>query len=461
MYYYIKTFGCQMNFSDSERIDSFMQNNGFQKPIFNAEQNLTPEILSQLNVFIINTCGIRQMAEDRVFGLVRNLKKDHPQIKIVITGCLANRRDVHKRMKGVDLFTEIKDFPEKVESIMKKVLSKKELAAHRPTLYSSNNKKLLSYFNIRPKYENKFTALVPIMTGCNNFCSYCVVPYARGSEVSRPANEIINEIKNLIKTGRKHIILLGQNVNSYNSPSPSGRGVRGEGIQKINFSKLLRKINALPGKFWISFVSSHPKDVTDEMITTVAQCKKVCENFHLPVQAGNDKVLQKMNRQYTASDYLKIIRKIKNSFKKHKPDCLFAITSDIIVGFPGETKKQFEDSASIMKKVKYDLVFFGQFSPRPGTAAWKMKDDVSKKEKERRMKYLNEILKKTALANNKKYIGKTIEVLIDFTKSENYFGKTRTGKNVRINSKRKNLVGKIIKVKITKANIWNLEGILP
>lgn len=440
-----------MNFSDSERINSFMQKNGFEKPLFNDAENLTPEIINKLDIFIINTCGIRQMAEDRVFGLVRNLKKNHPQIKIVITGCLANRKDIHRRMKAVDLFTEIKDFDKKISNLKLNKNSKFKIKN------SSTIKDQLNYLSIKPKHKSKFQAYVPIMTGCNNFCSYCVVPYARGCEISRPADKIIDELKDLIKNGYKHITLLGQNVNSYRGSDKNSSA--DEAGAFINFSQLLRKINAIPGKFWVSFVSSHPKDVSNEMIETVAKCKKVCENFHLPVQAGNDKVLQKMNRKYTASDYLKIIKKIKSNFKKHKSGSPFAITSDIIVGFPGETKKQFEDSAKIMREIKFDMVFFGQFSPRPGTAAWKMKDNVSKKEKERRMKYLNEILKKTALSNNKKYVGKNLEVLVDQFKNNIYFGKTRSGKNVKIISNKKNLVGKFVKAKIIKANIWNLEGI--
>jgi len=189
----------------------------------------------------------------------------------------------------------------------------------------------------------------------------------------------------------------------------------------------------------------------------MAKCRKVCGCVLLPLQAGDDKILQSMNRKYTARDYMKIIRKVRTAFKKYKPKEIYSITSDIIVGFPGETKKQFLESAGIMKKVGYDMVYFGQFSPRPGTAAQKMKDNVSKKEKTRRERYLNEILKKTALKNNRKYLGKTLEVLIDKEKNGAYFGHTRTYKNVKI-SARKNLAGRIVKVKITKANIWNLEG---
>ncbi len=426
-----------MNYSDSERISSFLEARNFQ-----PTKNLT-----QSDIVIFNTCGVRQMAEDRVYGQIHNLRKNDSNLKIILTGCLANRPDIQARLKNkVDLFTSIQDFPQKIE---------KMLILNYPPIFKDSSSKtselIKNYFHIKPRYKNKFISYIPIMTGCNNFCAYCVVPYARGREFSRPVDEIISEIKTLIKTGTKHIILLGQNVNSYDSKiSPK---------QKINFPKLLKKIDAIPGKFWISFISNHPKDVTDEMIEMVAKCKKVCENFHLPLQAGNDEVLKNMNRKYTAKEYIRIVQKIKSTFKKYKPDIPFALTSDIIVGFPGETRKQFADSAEIMRKAKFDMVFFGQFSPRPGTVAWEFPDKTAKSEKVRREKYLNDILKKTTYANNKNYVDKVIDILVEKEKAGFYYGKTRTAKNVKLPiGKNKHLIGKFVKIKIIKANIWNLEG---
>jgi tRNA-2-methylthio-N6-dimethylallyladenosine synthase len=416
MSYFIKTFGCQMNISDSERIASFLEKNNHNPASKTTEADLV----------IFNTCGIRQTAENRAYSIIHTLRKARPEIKIILTGCLANRKDVQRRLKDkVDFFCAIKD----IESIL-------------PTLNSSCN-----YLEIIPKYSHKHTAQVPIMTGCNNFCSYCVVPYARGREVSRPSAEIIAEIRNLLKNGCKEITLLGQNVNSYNH-------------KETTFPKLLRKIEKIPGNFWIRFMSSHPKDVSDDLIETIAKSKKVCEHIHLPIQAGSDKILLAMNRKYTAKHYLSLIRRIRTTFKKYKPDVPCSISADIIVGFPSETKKDFLESAKIMKEVKFDLIYFGQFSPRPGTVAWKMKDDVLKLEKSRREKFLNEILKKTAFSNNQKYLGKTLEVLIDLEKAGIYFGRTRSGKDVKIKTDQKNLVGTFIKAKITKSNIWNLEASL-
>jgi tRNA-2-methylthio-N6-dimethylallyladenosine synthase len=452
--YFIKTFGCAMNISDSERIASSLEKLGFA-PAQKMED-------AQLVVF--NTCGIRQTAENRAYSMIHSLKlkAKSEKLKIIVTGCLANRKDVQKRLKDkVDLFTEIQDFPKLISSILYNVSSMNSKIRNTrykiPDTKNSFDKEAIDYLTINPKHTNKFQAYIPIMTGCNNFCSYCVVPYARGREVSRSHEEIVSEVKNLVSKGYKEITLLGQNVNSYKSKVRKVRkSVKLE--EEINFSKLLEIINKIPGKFWISFVSSHPKDFDDELIETTAKCQKVCEWVHLPIQSGNDKILKKMNRRYTEADYLRLIKKIRAAFKKYKPDSLYSISSDIIVGFPSETKKQFLDSAAVMEKSKFDMVFFGQFSPRPGTVAWQMKDNVTQKEKIRREKYLNEILKKTAFENNKKYSGKTLDVLIDKEKKGNYFGHTRTMKNVKIESDKKGLIGRIIKVTIIKANIWNLEG---
>ncbi|HBI34388.1 MAG TPA: tRNA (N6-isopentenyl adenosine(37)-C2)-methylthiotransferase MiaB [Candidatus Moranbacteria bacterium] len=475
MKYFIKTFGCQMNVSDSERIAAFLEQHNFSVTDNIKEADLT----------IFNTCGIKQTAENRAYSMINNLRKKHKTWNIehgtkqenakskviVMTGCLANRADVQKRMKSkVDLFFPVKDIREFENWIIENYLEignwKLEIAAPNKI----TNKENIAYLSINPKYSSNYAAYVPIMTGCNNFCSYCVVPNARGREVSRPAEEIIKEIKDLVAKGYKSITLLGQNVNSYKSPTTINYQLSTKNTQKeINFSKLLKKINSIPGKFWISFVSSHPKDMTDELIETVARCKKVCEWIHLPVQAGDDEILRRMNRKYTQKHYLEQIKKIRKAFVKIRgKSVLISVSSDIIVGFPGETKKQFLESAAVMKKSKFDMVFFGQYSPRPETVAWKMKDNVSQKEKARRENYLNEILKKTAFANNKKYVGKTFEVLIERVKStaaDNAsrksficFGKTRTQKNVKIVSNKKIQIGTFVKVKIIKANIWNLEG---
>lgn len=459
-----------MNHSDSERIAAFLEARNFEPASEIAKADLA----------IFNTCGVRQSAEDRVYGQIRNLAtrnlKHETKKIIVLTGCLANRKDTQKRLKNkVDLFCEIKDFPKKIEKLL--------VTSYRLWVTPRKNS-LNNYLSIMPKFSTKYSAFIPIMTGCNNFCSYCVVPCARGREISRPAEDILKEARLLIKKGYKEIILLGQNVNSYKSVIGNLKSVIGRknpnclptgqaglprrqadklpitNYKNINFSDLLKMINNIPGNFWISFISNHPKDMNDELIETIAKLKKVCECVHLPIQSGDDEILKKMNRKYTVKQYLKLVGKIRKAFAKHKPNVPCAITTDIIVGFPGETRKQFLGSAEIMKKVKYDMAYTAQYSPRPETAAWKIKDNVSRKEKGKREKILTEILKKTALENNKKYAGKVFEVLVEKEKNGFCFGKTRSLKNVRFQSPSpfKNLVGNFVKVKITKAAVWNLDG---
>ena len=436
MKYFIKTFGCQMNYSDSERIAAQLE-----KSVF-----LPVSSLEKADLVVVNSCGVRQTAEDRVYGFIHNIWKNNPRTKIILTGCLANRKDAQRRLKNkVDLFVSIDNLDLFKNWIIKNSAQK-----------NITSKENIAYLSINPKHTNAHRAYVPIMTGCNNFCAYCVVPYARGREISRPAKEILQEIKGLIKKGYKEIVLLGQNVNSYKSKINSKFEIRNSKF--IDFSDLLRKINRISGHFWISFISNHPKDFSKELIKTATELPKVCEFIHLPLQAGDDQILQKMNRKYTRQKYLKLVKQIKKSFQKYKPDKLYSITSDIIVGFPGETRKQFLESAEVIKKAQFDMVYFGQYSPRPGTAAHKLKNNISKTEKSRREKYLNEILKKISYENNQKYLGQTLEILIDKKEKDAYFGRTRTMKNIKIISAKKDLIGKIIKAKIIKANTWNLEG---
>jgi len=385
-----------MNASDSEKIETILKKKRHKKS----------EVIESANILVINCCSVRQAAMDRVFGLIHKWKDKK---KIILAGCLLESDRKRMKERGIKFL-----YPDE-------------------------------YFFSLPCRLKKFRATVPIMTGCDNFCSYCVVPYSRGREKSRKSEEILKEIKCLIKNGCKEITLLGQNVNSYRDG-------------KTDFPKLLKKINSLPGDFWIRFMTSHPKDMSDDLIGAIARSKKVCEYVHLPIQAGSDEILTKMNRKYSAKDYLKLIDKIRTAFRKYKPDIPFALSTDIIVGFPGETKKQFAESADIMKGVGFDMIYIGEYSPRVGTAAWKMTDDVSRNEKTRRKKLLDKILKKTALANNKFYIGLVQKILVESEKKGFYFGKNRTMKDVRFQSDRRNLIGQFAKVKIMKASAWNLEG---
>jgi tRNA-2-methylthio-N6-dimethylallyladenosine synthase len=307
-----------------------------------------------------------------------------------------------------------------------------EILANKKTKDSDN------YLDITPKYSSKFSATVPIMTGCNNFCAYCVVPYVREREISRPAKDILSEIKKLVKGGYKEIWMLGQNVNSYKD-------------KDVNFPKLLKMVNNIPGNFWIRFTSSHPKDFNDDVMNTMALGGKIAPYLNLPIQSGDDKVLKSMNRHYTVKDYKNKIEKLQEKIPG------ISISTDIIVGFPGETKKQFNNTTKLFKDVKYDMAYINKYSPRAGTAAAKLKDNVSIVEKKRREKVLTDVLKQTALAKNKQLVGKETIVLFNERRDDSYFGKSEHYKTIKVKSN-KNLIGKLIKVKITEASPFTLKG---
>ena len=411
-----------MNKSDSERMATVLENNGYKKALNFNEANLV----------VVNMCSVRQSAVDRIFGLGQKFKEQrtkNKKQKTILTGCIL-KKDRKKFAEKFDFILNVEDLP---------YWSK--------TLNLDNQLvKTDDYFKINPKYSNKFSASIPIMTGCNNFCAYCIVPYTRGREISRPTKEIICEVKNLIKQDCKEIWLLGQNVNSYNNEQRTENKE-----QKINFPKLLKLINYIPGNFWIRFTSSHPKDFSDELIEAIVECKKVTEYLNLPVQSGNNEILKKMNRSYTISHYKKLVKKIR----KKIPD--ITLSTDVIVGFPNETKKQFEDTVKLFKEIKFDMAYISKYSLRPGTAAAELKDNVPQKEKDRREKVLTEILKETALGNNKKYIGKKIEVLVEKHKNSFLIGKSWHYKTVKFKGPKK-LIGQFVKVKIIDALSWGLKG---
>ncbi len=501
MLYHIITYGCQMNHSDSERIAAILKLAG-----------LSPTTdIKQAKLLIINSCSVRQSAINRIYGQLINFQRRPGLRKTILTGCLLES-DKKKLKDKFDLIIDIKELTNPKNNELKKLLTLINPQASEQEFKAFD---YTDYFKINPQYRSNFSAYIPIMTGCNNFCSYCAVPYTRGREISRPATEIITEVEKLIKKGYKEITLLGQNVNSYSSKAPNPKSqipmksqnpnpneisacAKSINIKRdskiINFPELLKQINDIPGKFWIRFLTSHPKDMSDELIETMAKCEKVCEYIHLPIQAGDDKILEKMNRRYTSAQYLKLIKKIQqvhnleaelplgSSASKLKWRPPVAISTDIIVGFPGENKTQFANTAKIMRTVKYDMAYLAQYSPRTGTAAAKLKDNVSIAEKKRRKEFLNDILRRTALANNKKYEGKVVDVLIEnppasLAESRRVggvnnimFGKTRTFKNVKISyletgfpSASGNTVsmlvpGNFARIKITQANAWGLEG---
>lgn len=414
--YHIITIGCQMNKNDSERIASYMNNLGFSQSDDKYQADL---------VFIV-TCGVRQSAEDRIYGLIPGIQKKNPKVKIVLTGCLSDRVDVRKRLEDkVDIWMNISDLPKLSEIIG---LDKIEDCPH-------------DYLEIAPERDSKFSAFVPIGNGCNNFCTYCVVPYARGREVYRDAENILQEVRDLVQARYKEVILIAQNVNSYKSGD-------------MDFPDLLRAVNDIEGDFWIRFATSHPKDMSDKLIEVLGSCKKICEHVHLPAQAGNNEILAAMNRKYTVEHYKGLIDKIK----KAVPGVF--ISTDIIVGFPGETEEQFQDTADLFEYAGYDMAYVAQYSPRFGTASYSLDDDVSLDEKKRREEYLMNILRKTALINSETYLDKKVAVLIEGqNKKGEWYGKTRTSKSVKADYEgEEDLTGKVVNVFIDGVEDFGIQG---
>ena len=392
-----------MNFSDSERIVTLMQENGFISLDNTNNSKLEIEKIIKADLIIFNTCGVRASAEHRVFGQINNLLKlvaqprvENKKIKIIVTGCSAHRADFQKNLHGkVALFTSIKNFPQALRKL--NFLQEKE-------------QELKDYLSIQPHYENKNISAVPIMTGCNNFCSYCVVPYARGREWSRPIDQIIKEIKNLNAKNYKEITLLGQNVNSYSFTEDKQQGSRfsrrheakrssGRGatsllrdnkkisyqITTVKFPLLLDTLAKQFPKISFKFLTSHPKDLSDDLIEVIKTNKNIPNEIHLPVQAGSDKVLKDMNRPYTQKKYLSLIKKIKEEI----PD--IKITTDVIIGFPTETDKDFLETVKVFKEVGYSKAFLNKYSPRPETPAFKLEDPIpwtTKKEREKTLQKL-------------------------------------------------------------------------
>ena len=329
--YYIVTFGCQMNKSDSERIATALENRGYQSA---SKEN-------EADLILVNMCSVRQSAVDRVFGLAKKfskLKIKNPKLKTVLTGCV------------------LKEDKRKFRNIFNSIWNQR------------------NYFDIPPKCQSKSLAYVPISNGCSNFCSYCVVPFARGPLVCRPHREILEEVEGAVKKSFKEIWLLGQNVNDY------------IGEQKINFAKLIKMVNDIPGNFKLFFISPNPSNFSDELINTLAKCEKFGKYLNLPVQSGDNKILKKMKRNYTVGEYKELVKKIR----KKIPD--IRLSTDVIVGFPGETKSQFENTVKLFKEIKFDNAYIAKYSPRPGTSAFKMKDDVSLVGKKQREKILRKIL---------------------------------------------------------------------
>ena len=435
---HVHTFGCQQNVSDGEKIKGMLTEMGYG---FSD----TPE---GADLVILNTCAVRENAEDRVFGnlgALKHEKRRNPEMVIGVCGCMVQQEHIVKRIKKsfphVDLVfgtNALHTLPQ----LLYEQISDREQQRERRFVTPGGDGVIAEGVPLRR--ESAIKVSVPIMYGCNNFCSYCIVPYVRGRERSRKPDDVISEIKTALQNGAKEILLLGQNVNSYGKESGSD----------TDFSELLRRINALDGEFRICYMSSHPKDFSRELIDTIAGCEKVTRHFHLPVQSGSDRVLALMNRRYTREDYFGIVDYIREKV----PDA--ALTSDIIVGFPGETYEDFGETLSLIERVKFDSLYTFIYSPRKGTKAADMPDPISSEEKGKWFRELLAVQGRLGEDAYERYVGQTFRVLCEGegrTRNDLLTGKTPQDVIVDFEGDR-SLIGQFVNVKIEKAYNWALIG---
>jgi tRNA-2-methylthio-N6-dimethylallyladenosine synthase len=407
--YYIWTEGCQMNKAESERLGSYLEQHGYQAVA-------TPETADAI---IVNSCVVRQSAESKAVNRINSLKalkRAHPSLTLAVTGCLVNSNtdQLKKSFPHVDYFFKPGDFP--------------------PWLSRPESQPIPGHPQV--------STFVTIIQGCNNFCSYCIVPYRRGREQSRPIAEIAGEVAELVRRGTREVTLLGQNVDSYGHDLP----------QQPDLADLLTKLNTIDGLARIRFLTNHSKDMSSRLIAAVGRLDKVCEHINLPVQAGDNDILQAMRRGYTVEQYRQLIADIRRQI----PDV--ALSTDVIVGFPGETERQFQQTVSLLSDIRFDTVHVAAYSPRPGTIATReLTDDVPRDEKERRLKLIEQLQEKIAGEINRRLSGTTVEVLVEGTKGDKWLGRTRTGKLVFFRAS-EYYMGQLVFITIDKTSPWSLQG---
>ncbi len=452
---YIETMGCQMNKSDTERILGMLSHFGY-------EETKEPK---EADLLMVNTCSIRQLSADKAYSLVGvwgKWKNDERQkelqgkpfrnIKIAFCGCVAqqDKEKLLKRFPYVDLVFGTNNVYE-LPDLIKRINEGERVCATNETPKKFTDGEEEAKYEI--KRAKSLNAWIPIMEGCNNFCTYCIVPFTRGRERSRKPAEILEEAKKAINEGFKEITLLGQNVDSYGKNLDSQTDYDGRDVTLAN---LLRDLNKIEGKFRIRFVTSYPTDISDDLIKAVKECDKVCEFFHIPMQSGNSKVLKEMNRRYNREQYGEIVKKIRNTFEN------VAITSDFIAGFPGETEEEFLDTLSAIDEFELDYSNTAAYSPRVKTKAAKWIDKfIDEETKSQRLARLNEKNREACIKSNKKCVGKIFEILVEsFEEKDNNIilaGRARNNKIVHFAGD-KNLVGEFVNVKITGASTWHLRG---
>lgn len=433
-HFYIETWGCQMNEEDSEKLSGMLKRVGYTKT----------ENKEDAGIILFNTCCVRENAENKVFGnlgSLKHLKKENPDLIIGICGCMMQQEGmadkILKKFPYVNIVFGTHNaykFPEYLNRVKTEGVQIKEIF----------NKETDIVEGLPIDRESNVKAFVTIMYGCNNFCTYCIVPYVRGRERSRKPEDILNEVRELVAQGYKEITLLGQNVNSY------GKGLE----EDVDFAKLLRMINEIEGLERVRFMTSHPKDLTHDVIMAIKECDKLCEQIHLPVQSGSNSILKKMNRHYTKEYYLDLIKKIKEEIPG------VTLTTDIIVGFPGETEEDFQETLELVKKVGYSSAFTFIYSRRNNTPADMMLNQVSEEDKHHRFNRLIAAVNERVIAQNKAEEGNILEVLVEGNSkndAEKLTGRTRTGRLVNFTGENVN-VGELVNVKITRAQNFSLIG---
>lgn len=441
--YNIMTMGCQLNENDSEKLCGMLEKMGYSQT----------QDAKQADIVLFNTCCVRENAEDKLFGKLGELKriKEEKGIIIAIGGCMMQEKHITDKIKESYPFVDIlfgthtlQRFPEDLYQAIQQKRKQEDIIDIDGEIYEG----------LPIKRDSKIKASVTIMNGCNNFCSYCIVPYVRGRERSREPKAIIEEVKELAKQGYQEITLLGQNVNSYLRIEKE-KQIPFEEYEEVNsFATLLRAINKIEGIERIRFVSPHPKDFTDDVIEAIAQCKKVCKLIHLPLQSGNTKVLKEMNRKYSKEQYLTLVEKMKNTI----PD--LTLSTDIIVGFPGETDEEFEDTLDVVRKVKFEQVYMFIYSRRVGTPGDKMQNQIPEEIKHQRFDKLKALVESQIKENNQKYVGTIQKVLVEGESKNNsdmLTGRTDSNKVV-IFEGQKDLIGTIQDLKIISEHMWYLKG---
>lgn len=427
---YVRTFGCQLNENDGEKIRGLLSEMGY---------SMTEEA-EKADFVLLNTCAIRENAEKKTFGAVgvfKHYKENNPGMIVAMSGCMTGEEHVIKRLQSVYKHVDIVFGANNIDALPRLLFQ--HLTENRRVFDTEYDETEVTE-NLPTMYASTFKAGVPVMYGCNNFCTYCIVPYVRGRERSREMEDIIKEIRSLKEKGYKEVMLLGQNVNSY-----GGGGAA--------FAELLEKVSDT-GIERIRFMTSHPKDLNPAVLRIMAERDNICKCLHLPVQAGNNHVLESMNRRYTREKYLSIVEEARRLM----PD--LAVTTDIIVGFPGETTAEFEDTLSLLETVRYDSIFSFIFSPRKGTPAEKMQDVLAEEEKKENFQRLLDVQNRISYEKNLSYVGKTVQVLcegVSKTDSDKMTGRTEGGKIVNFPGDEA-LIGTFVNVAVTDAKTWNLQG---